>query len=195
MGRLIDSEIDTFCRLIACGYSAAEAYRQSIPKQLQPTSIWEAASRLKREHIARIEGLRRELAAAASDELFIKSKTELMQYLSRAIDATPETVDESSDLVQEIKITPTEAGNVTQLKIVNKLNAVQQLAAIAQYTAPPIANLHLHKHEAPQGPKLESLADNIAGMFALPAPSQTATVIEAEVLPSKPAKPKKKTTA
>ena len=105
-----------------------------------------------------------------------------MQWLTRAIRTPLSEIDEDSDLCQELKVTPTEQGDMKQIKSVNKLNAVQQLAAIAQYTAPQVNNLTINNNTLNLG-KLDTTtaATSLAAEFAQ-LTEQPSNVIEAEII-------------
>jgi hypothetical protein len=138
MAKLPNWKHELFCLNIATGLNHSNAYRLAFHSDAQPSTIWNQACELYGKVGHRVQELRAELSAASTDKHWIASKEELMSYLTRAVRTPISAIDEHSDLCQEVKTTTSPEGATTkQIKAVNKMGAVSQLATIAQYVQAP----------------------------------------------------------
>jgi len=192
MPELPDWKDEEFSRLVACHMPASTAYRQVFKpgnSHIELSSLYVVASRKRASCSLRIQELQEALRGLPESD-WKASKEELMQWLTRAIRTPLSEIDADSDLCQELKVTVSEHGETTQTKSVNKLNAVQQLAAIAQYTQPAIGNVTINNTLNLARVDSKSAAEQLAAKFALP--ERSSNVIEAEMIetPSKQRKVK-----
>lgn len=143
---LADIDEEKFARLVASGLSQSEAYRRTYPGKVKANTVWSNASTLHSKVSQRVVELRATMEAAGEDKEWVASKTELMQYLTRAVRTPLADINEDSDLCQESTTTTGERGDTVKLKAVPKLAAVSQLAAMAGYVSQAPQQLHLHNH-------------------------------------------------
>lgn len=93
---------EMFCRLVAAGSSATDAYREAFPDRTDKQgSVWTLASRLRIEFGLRISEIQEELKKQTMQP-WIASKLELLQFHTRVLRSPLSETAEDSDLIQEI---------------------------------------------------------------------------------------------
>jgi len=141
---------EMFCRLVATGSSATDAYREAFPNWSSiDQTVWPRASKLRDKFGTRIEELKAELKKQTVQP-WIADSVELLQFHTRNIRTPLAEVPEDSDLIQEITRTyeggqrgklkrgPADEGNeiiapvkVTEkVKLVSKMDSAREIAKI-----------------------------------------------------------------
>jgi hypothetical protein len=130
IARPVNRKHRAFCRAVATGMSQSQAYQRYVSRKSERP--WVVASHLATRFRPHINSLRDQFGRV-SDRLGILGKSELAQYLSRAVVTPIGEIDENSDLCQEKTTTTSEYGTTVKLKSVNKLDAASQLSKLVGY--------------------------------------------------------------
>ncbi len=159
IARPVNRKHRAFCQAVSTGMQPSHAYRRYVSKPNDPRTAYERASVLCRRYSPYIGHLQNKVAEAA-ESAFVAGRVRLGQYLTRAVFTPPGNMDEYCDTVQEFTKTETDAGTVTKLRAVNKLDAVAQLCKLQGLDAPQQIQVNHLVLDSPALQRLQTLRNN-----------------------------------
>lgn len=145
MPALKNKKHEAFCKDVAGGMQASQAYRENISDcDGNDPSVWAQASRMMADvKVAlRIKELRSTINVA-SDEAFVVGKIELLQFHSRNLRSPLSCLRDDADTIQEVtrSFVPGEGEDdpgkeIEKIKVVSKMDSAKEIAKIRGFYEP-----------------------------------------------------------